>query len=546
MFYRFSGLTDDINKKDGDPVRKSLLLILVLLLTAVCACAAAETEYSLEAVSGKISFDEKNFVVLTPENLSDHPDLVSSIGKSVDELRADWAERGVVMQAWGKAQKTCVEVILIQDTDSAKYFDTEARTKAERKQYLSEQIAKYKQQGYVIFDPIIKKHEKSGNYVEFEYLYKGDGQEHRGIARTIVRNGYTLFVDYQVYDRKPTKTDQDRSRHIINTVVIEKAAAPVAAIGEEAPESSSSADVPAGASNTLSVTVLPPAKTNDGIFTVEGTAYPGSEVIVVAMRWSGSSYRFTTVAAKNGKYSAKVTLPDEGLYQITVNMCINNTTVADAVLNSVTYSKSALPYTLNADIPDVLSTDELIISGTTLKNVDIQCIVMLNGKTVKITPRDTVRTNGTGSFTFKVATAEEGEYDITLVFSKKNLNSERLSKKATRTLSDSDKNAHTAKDAEKISYATLVKKIDSCQGKTIVFDAYITEVSQVGDQWMITAAQKLNRGKYSNYLVYLAEENPGLVAGTKVKLYGVCIGPYEIQSEEGSETYPGFDYLFFD
>ena len=186
------------------------------------------------------------------------------------------------------------------------------------------------------------------------------------------------------------------------------------------------------------------------------------------------------------------------------------------------------------------------MSGTTVKNVDIQCIVTLNGQTLKISPRDTVRTNGTGSFTFKIPTSEEGEYDITLVFSKKNLNSERINKKATRTLSESDKNAHAAKQADRVNYATLVKKIDTYQGKTIVYDAYITEVTQVGDQWMITAAQKLNRGQYSNLLIYLASEDPGLAAGNKVKIYGVCTGPYEIQSEEGTSTYPGFDYLFFE
>ena len=529
-------------------MRKSFLLILVLLLAAVCTYAAAETEYPLDAVSGRISFDEKNYVVLTPANLSDHPDLVSSIGKTADEIREDWAARGVVMQAWAKAQKTCVEVILIQDEDSARYFDTESRTKAERKQYLAEQLTKFRENGYVIFDPVIKKHEKSGNYVEFEYLYKGGGEEHRGIARRIIRNGYTLFVDYQVFGRKPTKTDQDRSRHIINTVVIEKAAAiPAGTVsGEEAPENTGASDIPAGAANTLSVTVLPPAKTNDGVFTVEGTAYPGSEVIVVAMRWSGSSYQFPTVAGKNGKYSAKVTLPDEGLYQITVNMCINNTTVADAVLNSVTFSKSALPYTLNADIPEILTTDELVISGTTVKNVEIQCIVTVNNRTLTIKPRDTVKTNGTGTFTFRVPTSEEGEYDFTLVFSKKNLNSERLTAKATRTLSASDKNARSAGSAVRVNYATLVKKMDSYIGKTIVFEAHVTDVSQVGDQWMITAAQKLNKGKYSNYLVYMADEDPGLVSGSKVKLYGVCVGQHEIQSEEGTESYPGFEYLFFE
>ena len=206
-------------------MRKSLLLLLVLLLTAFCACAAAETEYPLEAVSGRMSFDENTFIVLTPGTLSEHPDLLQSLGKTADELRADMEARGVLFQAWSKDQKTCVEVILIQDELSAKYFDTEAQTRADRKQYMTDVISEAKQSGYAVFDPVIKNHGKSGNYVEFEYLFKGDGTEHRGYIRKIVRNGYTLSVDYQAYQRKPRKSDEDRIRHIINTVVIEQAAA---------------------------------------------------------------------------------------------------------------------------------------------------------------------------------------------------------------------------------------------------------------------------------------------------------------------------------
>ena len=38
--------------------------------------------------------------------------------------------------------------------------------------------------------------------------------------------------------------------------------------------------------------------------------------------------------------------------------------------------------------------------------------------------------------------------------------------------------------------------------------------------------------------------DPGLVVGTKVKLYGVCVGAYQVQSEEENTSYPGFDYIF--
>ena len=526
-------------------MRKSLLLLLVLLLTAFCACAVAETEYPLEAVSGRMSFDEGTFIVLTPGTLSEHPDLLQAIGKTADELRAEMESRGVLYQAWSKDQNTCVEVILAQDELSAKYFDTESRTRAERADYQKEVVAEYKQNNYSVFDAKLKNHGKSGNYVEFEYLYKSDSGEHRGYIRQIVRNGYTLTVDYQAYKRKPRKSDEDRIRHIVNTIVIEQAAVVQTEIsaGEGTPESTADPSIPAGAANTLSVTVQPPEKTNTGVFTVEGTAYPGSEVIVVAMRWSGSAYRFPATAGNNGKFSSKVTLPDEGLYQVTVNMCINNTTVADAVLNSVTFNKSVLPYSLDAEIPETLTSDELVISGTTEKNVEIQCLVNRGATNI---PIKSVKTNGTGKFRFKVPTAVEGEYDITLVFSKKNLSTERFTKKATRTFTEADNKAIVSNDAKKVNYNTLVKKIDTYYGQTLVFDVYVTDVKQVGDQWMITAAQKLNRKKYSNYLIYMADEDPGLITESKVKIYGTCTGPYEIQSEEGTVSYPGFDYLFFE
>ena len=226
-------------------------------------------------------------------------------------------------------------------------------------------------------------------------------------------------------------------------------------------------------------------------------------------------------------------------------MYINNAPAQDAFLDVVKYSSTQIPYQLNAEIPAALTMDTLVISGNTIKNVEIQCIVTVNnGNPLPIKPRDTVKTNGNGTFSFSVPTDQEGEYDIVLAFSKKGMNTERLEAKATRTLSAADQNARTAGKAEKGNYDKLVKKPDSYIGHTISFDAHITEVKQVGDQWMILAAQKLNRSKYSNYLVYMADENPGLAVGAKVKLYGVFTGPYSILSEEENISYPGFDYLF--
>ncbi len=534
-------------------MRKALLLILVLLLTVVCACALADTEYPLNSISGRITFDkelENLYVILTPDNLSAHPDLLSSIGKTAEELKADWAERGVVLQAHSKGKdKTIVELLIVQDEASAKYFDTESRTRAERGEYKN-LVVQTKPEGYTLFGITIKKHEKTGNFVEFEYLYSANGQQHRGIAAKIVRNGYSLTMDYQAYDRQLNAHDRKYARKILNAIAIDtlSASAATTVIGQDTPESATAAGIPAGAANTLAISVPPPQITNDGVFAVEGTAYPGSEVIVSAMRIASTvSHHYNAIAGKTGKFKVPVSLPEEGSYTLSLAMYINNVPVQDAYLDVVKYTSTQIPYQLNAEIPSVLTTDKLIISGTTIKNVQIQCIVTVNGGSpLTIKPRDTVKTNGNGTFSFTVPTDQEGTYDFLLVFSKTGMNVERHQKTATRTLSVSDQNARAAAKAEKGNYDKLIKKIDSYVGHTISFEAYITEIKQVGDQWMIVAAQKLNRGKYSNYLVYMADEDPGLAVGSKVKLYGVCTGPYSILSEEENVSYPGFDFLSFE
>ena len=527
-------------------MRKSLLLFLVLFLALVCSVAAADTEYALGDISGKMSLNEDVYIVLTPENLAAHPDLLSELGVTAEELQKDWETRGVILKAWTKDKKTSVEVSVIQDEDSKAYYDLETQAASVRKQYYKDQLAAYKNQGYNVSDSEMKLHAKSGHYVVFDYVIRSEDTARRGVLRKTIRNGYTLTVDYEVFDRRPTKTDRDKGRKIINTIKID-AVAPVAEApsGKQGTASGSSAapaakPAPSGAEGTLSVSVPPPEETNDGVFTIEGTAYPGSKLVIVAMRWSGGTYQFHADASKNGKFKSKITLKDEGLYQFTINMMINDQPVADQVLNTVTYSKSLLPVSLDQKIPEEIQTDELVISGVTVKNVSIQCLAT-NGN---YTYDKSVKTNGTGKFKFKVPTTAEGEYNIILSFQKKGLNSQRKTFTTTRTASAKTVQKNTSAKAVHPAYNLLTKKLNSYIGKTLVYTVYITEVNQVGDEWIIKAAMKLSKGVYSNFLIFVAKEDPGLAVGTKVKLYGTCFGAYEVLAEEGNTSYPGLDYLF--
>ncbi len=535
-------------------MRKTLLLILVLLLTLVCAGASADTEYSLgEGISGKISLNEASYIVLTPDNLAEHPDTLAKIGKTSEELKGDWETRKVLLQAWSKDMKTCVEISVIQDDDSARLIDLEIKSNADRRQYLKDLMAAYRNQGYNVSDSEIKLHAKSGHYMVFNYSCKEeDGKTRRGVMRKTVRNGYSLIVDYQVYDRKPTKTDRDKGRKLINGIVIDKketlvTPAPVSqSSAVELTDPSASGDTASPYKGSLKITVNAPEETNTGVFTIEGTAWPESEIIIVAIPGAGEPTQYPARTTKAGNFKVKVKLPKENYYNIGANMYVDSVRVEDQFLQFVKYKSTLLPVEWDAPVPEEVVTDELVISGTTVKNVSIQCLVTNGGDT---TYDHVVKTNGTGKFKFKIPMTVEADYEITVVFSKKNLDNVRKTFNTKRIPSPQAVQARTASKAIHPAYNLLTKKNSSYIGKTMVYSVYIVKVSrdETNEEWNITAALKRSRkGEYSQFLNFVSAEDPQLEENSdkKIKLYGICKGTYLVQSEEGgTEGYPDFDLI---
>ena len=534
-------------------MRKTLLVALILALLACCAVAAAETEYELKPCSGKISIDENIYVVLTADNLDDHPDLVKNIQKTKDELRADFEARGVQLQAWTKKMDTCLEVVVIQDEESEQFFDLERQTRQVRNEYLNlhrTSNKKYIQLGYSFKDIKWKKQKLGGNFLTFEYKRTTETGLCRGLMRKTVRNGWSVILDYQVFDRLPRKSDTDYLNRIANTVqfeVVEPVSvdtAPTVSSSDDSGETPVQAVVSGTASGLLKINVPPPLETNTETFTIEGTTTPGAHLIGVAMRWSASTpLKFTTDATKAGNFKLKITLPDEGVWLVTLNLEVNGAIVAEEVFDTTTFSRTVLPVTMIDDVPEQLTGNELLISGVTSKGVEIQCIV--NNTAAPDHPyNDTVRTNGTGKFKFKVPTAAEATYDFTLVFTKKGYNTKRLTYTAVRALTEAEIQAKSTAKAVHPGYAALNKKLESYIGQTMVYKAYIVDVQQNSDDWIITAALKKNKKGYSDFLVFEASKDPGLAPDTQVKIYGICVGSYPVQSEEGDTSYPRFEYLY--
>jgi hypothetical protein len=246
---------------------------------------------------------------------------------------------------------------------------------------------------------------------------------------------------------------------------------------------------------------------------------------------------------KTGKFKLAFKMPDEGIWLLTLTVDKDGTTLAEHVFETTTYQKTLLPVTLDQEVPEQFEGDQFILSGKTTKGVSIQCIVTGGAKNFE----KRIRTNNTGKFKFKIPTDAQSEYQVTLVFQKKNYDTRRFSWTANRSLTERDIQNQMKKEAVKPAYSTLNKKLEAYSGRIMGYKVYITDIQHVGDEYVITAAlNKTKKGALKNMIVIITETEPDFVVGSEQTFYGRLNGSYEVQSEEDQVKYPSFDLLFWE
>ena len=546
-------------------LRKLITGILIALLLAFCASALADTDYSLSPCPAQLTLKDKRTVV-TASDLEKHPELLTAMGITKDEALADWQARGVILQAWSelKTKYTCIEFTAVQDDESSQYVDlVHLEDKATWAAYVSscKNSAALASQGYVFqkLGTSAKELQKPEgvHFLLLKYKRSLNGQEYRGyMARTVYR-GYTICVDLKCYNQNAPESVTSEITNIMKTFKTDESIAAAAAAAAEA--SAGSNDIPGTETgdtgseeeSKISISAAPPVETNTNIFTVEGTTVPGTEVIGVLMRiGTDEAINFhATAHEKKGTFKMKVTIPEseENVWLFALNVYTSDDKfVAEKVFPYITYKKTLIPVNLDSAVPESFASDELVITGTTVKNVDIQCLVTITNSPYSW--NKTVRTNGTGRFTFKIPFSDEGEYNIVLAFSKKGLDTHRETYIVSHILTDEARRVQIRKSAKTAGYSVISSGIGQFIGQNLRFNnLYILSVEEVGDQWIIIAAgQQVSEERYNQILYFVSEQDPGFAARDRHTLYGKCTGLYSKESEQEVETYPQFDLLLWD
>jgi len=505
-------------------MRKWILgLLLILSLSLLFALPALAETYVFDDLYASLEVPE-GYVVLTPDNVANYAEWLQARGTTSEETANDMIARGVLLQCWNEDGDACFELTATQDDNTLNIFDINEQSSSLRGRY---RLSHYPNNDFINegyeFSTANWKNTDNGRFLILKYVYRENGQtDHRGLMRRTIRNGYEITFDMQVYGRSVTNKDNANLNKIWDTFNFIEVL-----------------PLPAAASAKIDITEAPPEETNEADFNFAGTAAQGVKFTAVVM---GLNYPDPIVSevevGSSGKFKLPIELPKEGAFVITIEAEYQNEDVMELAY-SVKYQSTLLTVNVTTEIPDVITSDTLTVQGTSTPGALLQ--VFLNEENVS---KKKVAANG--KFKIELDTADEGNYELVLAFSKTGLADRRFSYSFTRQWSQEDMIKSLKSQAIKPGYANLVSKIEGYDGRIMGYKAYVVDITQSGDEWILKMALTKNNKGYDDIILAVTDSEPEAAVGARMMMYGTCAGMSVSTgdtAEEATESYPTFELL---
>ena len=103
-------------------MKKKLLFIFLLTLSVLFYGAALAQTFAFDTIHASCTIAD-SYILLTPDNLDEHPEWIASQGTTAEELQAAWAQDGVLLEAWTSSGDVRIRVSAMQDDQSTLYYD---------------------------------------------------------------------------------------------------------------------------------------------------------------------------------------------------------------------------------------------------------------------------------------------------------------------------------------------------------------------------------------------------------------------------------------
>jgi len=505
-----------------------IAILAALLLLALPACA---DEYAFSSIFMTLNIPNGVYETQwTPETLEQNSASVEARGYTVEGLRQQFAEEGILLMAFDDDNKRVFVVTAVQDDQSRSLYDINEQTANVRATYRSNHSngTYCGSLGYK-FESCEWKNfgNDQGRFLMLKYVKRENGSvAYKGLWRRTIRNGYTITLDMRSVGRNVTSGDITALNKIQDSVSFS------AVTGmPEAPL-------------TMAFTAPPPSVTNDDTFVIKGATRAGASVRAAfySFRQSSKATVITTTADSKGAFTLEITLPSQDLYNGIITSTINEGTESEQMAEetfSIEYDEGLLPITFTSDFPAEFTGDSFKYTGTTLTGVTIQ--VNVNGVNT------TKKTGNNRTFAFTVDTSHEGVYNIQVTFSKKDYDTRMFDYVIERHMDEEQRKAYTREQSVSPEYSKLSSKTDSYLNRIVRYTGYVTACEEVGGEWVITFATQKTGEKYANIIMVTSDEPVSYAQDQKLTLYGTVNGQHFTYVDERTNLItPRVQLIFFD
>lgn len=483
-------------------LRRIVVWCLALTLLLSLTPALAES-YEFTGVSARVSLPEGVYqTVLTPDNLKDNEAFIKSQNGTVEDWTADFASRGVLLQAYDPQENRVLIITALSDVDAQRYYDINQQTADVRAKYRASHGADgaYTLLGYKYDSISWKNFKEVGRFLQLRYSYRQEGElVSRGFQRRTIRNGYTFTVDMRVYGRALKGGDNTALNKVFDTFAFTNV--------------QSVPDLPINIEETATA----PVETNQPSFTLKGKTKPEAELKALLMSFGTSATQtFEAKANKQGVYSLPITLPNEDVYLLTLTVSSPGLEEFSKVYN-IRYQQGLLPVQIANAPPFETTEDSFVLSGSTDQTGVTARLFVNNQEMSKAIGKN-------GAFSFTIDTTQVGAYDIRLTFSKKGLQDRGFQYTMNRVTSQEAQQAALRQGAYTPEYDELINKQDELDGKMLSLSGYIVSREAGADETTMRLALLKTDAGFEQLVMLQLENDPGFAIGTRVRVYGLAAG----------------------
>ena len=375
-------------------MKQQVCALLCAALLAMGAGALAQTATYVFPYEGFRYTQREDETVLTQTNLSEHEELLKSLGTSSEAVLASYVASGIVMEVIPNDGGQ----IAVSVTDAGKFGDVKDMDELTQEQRLSflaqfEMSGLYETCAYVDTTPACVRLTSSAMYASMPVY---------SLRYATLHLGRLYMIEQTIVGREPDADDDARMERLLEGVKLlssvseatptpqatatpQPTATPEPVVGEAEVETS-------GALKLDGV----PAFTASAQLTLSGEAAPSAEIRVEA---NGKQIAKTSTK-KDGSFSVKVKLPEEGDVEVAV------TAGEDTALFTIRYEMPDARLDITEPEDTTFTGENVTVRGVTEPNAT----VYIDGKGTNTN----VKAGKNGTFAVRVFMEEAGTETFTL------------------------------------------------------------------------------------------------------------------------------------